>query len=727
MKHTVRQGNQWNGGALFGRRTRLGGWLLAAALGLTMLGPTPQASMANESTPGPAVVVDPTSIAFGDQQPGTVSSPSVVTVTNSGDAPLTISSVSINGPTPSEFVVSENTCVSTVGAGTACTISVVFTPSSAESRSATLTIVDNAAGSPHVVSMTGNDTATAPALSQPSFDFGGQVVGAMRGYETLMITNTGDRPLFVKSLGVQGANPGDFEAFGPDCVARALGDICGFSLAFRPTAAGIRSATLVIAHNAPNSPLSVTLTGYGVAPPAPAVVLAPTSLNFGTQMVGKTSYQTVTVTNSGNAALNISRVAVEGTGPVDFSVVENHCVSLVPASANCTILVGFYPNWSGLRSAVLVITDNAADSPQSVPLSGTGMFIPKPLVDLRPSGLDFGVQTIGTTSGSQTVALTNTGDAPLSISSVGIAGTEHGDYTMTGNTCGASVTAGASCDISVAFRPTATGSRRAILMITDNAEHGPHSVELSGTGVSPPAPAVDIAPTSLSFGDQTVGSTSGPKSMTVTNTGNATLSISSVDLAGASPGDYVLTSSTCGSPVPVGANCAITVAFRPTSAGARSAAVVITDDAADSPHVVALTGAGVAAPQPLADVGVSIGATPNPVRTGTTLTYTITVSNFGPSAATGVVLTEQLPAESKFVSYKTSNGTCTAPAPGATGTLTCQLGSLPVGSTSTDVVVKVVAPGSTSVTNTATVTSTSNDPNLANNSAIVKTAVFGRK
>lgn len=126
----------------------------------------------------------------------------------------------------------------------------------------------------------------------------------------------------------------------------------------------------------------------------------------------------------------------------------------------------------------------------------------------------------------------------------------------------------------------------------------------------------------------------------------------------------------------VGQTAPITVTFRPTTAGARSASLVIAGDVANSPPAVPLTGTGVAAPPPQADLGVSIGATPNPVRTGTTLTFTITVGNFGPSTATGVVLTEQLPAESKFVSYMKSNGSCTAPAPGETGTLTCQLGSL---------------------------------------------------
>ena len=671
----------------------------------------------------PAVVLDPKSIAFPAQLPGTTSSPLDVTVTNSGDAPLTVSSVSINGQDQSDFLVWESSCGFTVGPGNACIISVVFRPTALGGRSASLTISDNAAGSPHAVSMTGIATGPLVVLNPASFDFGTQFVGATSD-QTLTISNTGDSWVTV-ALSLDGVNPGDFR-IGAEACAVPAGGACAFLVVFSPTAAGVRKAALTITHNAANSPHTVPLSGEGLAPPVPAVALEPTSLSFGEQVVGMSTYRTVTVSNIGNATLNISRVDVAGLNANDFGVVESTCHSPVPAGSNCALNVAFGPNGSGVRSATLVITDNAADSPRSVPLSGTGMTIPRPLVHLVPTGIDFGDQTVGTMSGPESVTVRNFGDGMLTISSIHLAGGIPGAFALTGTTCGPTVAAGADCSISVAFKPTDAGWHNAVVEVEHNA-YGDRSVHLSGAGVASPAPAVGVAPASLSFGDQTVGSTSGSQTVTVTNTGNATLSISSVDLEGSSAGDYVLTSRTCGSSVSVGGQCAISVAFKPTTPGARSASLVIAGDAANSSHSVPLMGTGVAATQPQADLGVSIGATPNPVRTGTTLTYTITVSNFGPSTATGVVLTEQLPAESKFVSYKASNASCTAPAPGATGTLTCQVGSLPVGSTSTDIVVKVVAPGGTSVANTATVTSTSNDPNPSNNSATVRTAVFGRK
>ena len=348
-----------------------------------------------------------------------------------------------------------------------------------------------------------------------------------------------------------------------------------------------------------------------------------------------------------------------------------------------------------------------------------------PAVSLNPIALEFGEQAVGSASGAQTVTVANSGNAALAISTVTVTGANPGDFSISSDGCASTAVApGADCALSIAFAPTTTGPRRATLTIADNAAGSPHTVPLSG-GIIPPAPAVALDPASVGFGDQAVGSSSGAQRITVSNSGHAVLEISTVTVTGANPGDFSISSDGCASTaVAPGAGCAVSIGFAPTTTGPRRATLTIADNAAGSPHTLALTGTGVA----VADVGVSIGATPNPVRSGKTLTYTITVTNHGPSSATGVALTSALPAESKFVSYTPADGTtCKAPAPGATGTLTCELGPLRVGSASTEIVVKVIAPGGPSVTNTATVTSTSSDPEPANDSATVKTAVFGRR
>jgi hypothetical protein len=99
--------------------------------------------------------------------------------------------------------------------------------------------------------------------------------------------------------------------------------------------------------------------------------------------------------------------------------------------------------------------------------------------------LSFGNQQVNTTSAVRTVTLTNTGNATLTINSIGLSGPNHGDFHQQ-NTCPSSsstLAAGDSCNINVTFTPTADGSRSASLTITDNASDSPQPVTLSGTGV----------------------------------------------------------------------------------------------------------------------------------------------------------------------------------------------------------------------------------------------------
>ena len=107
----------------------------------------------------------------------------------------------------------------------------------------------------------------------------------------------------------------------------------------------------------------------------------------------------------------------------------------------CTINITFTPTATGNRTGTLTINDNAAGSPHTVALSGTGTV---PIANLSPTSLSFGNQLVGTISAPQPVALSNSGSAPLTINSI----TASGDFAQT-NDCGSSLAAGASCTINV--------------------------------------------------------------------------------------------------------------------------------------------------------------------------------------------------------------------------------------------------------------------------------------
>jgi hypothetical protein len=213
---------------------------------------------------------------------------------------------------------------------------------------------------------------------------------------------------------------------------------------------------------------------------------------------------TFTLSNSGAQALTIASIGISGTNASSFGT-SNTCGGSVAAGSSCPISVTFDPTVAGSNlSAVLTVTDNAGNvsgSKQMVTLTGTGIGVPA--AGVSPSSLTFAAQDTGSTSAAQTVTLNNTsGTGPLTITNIGFVGADPGDYSDT-TTCGSSLAVGASCTISVKFKPAATGTRTATLQIVDNSGNvgSTQTVALTGTGATPTT--VSISPSSGSGLTQT--------------------------------------------------------------------------------------------------------------------------------------------------------------------------------------------------------------------------------
>jgi hypothetical protein len=242
-------------------------------------------------------------------------------------------------------------------------------------------------------------------------------------------------------------------------------------------------------------------------------------------------------------------------------------------------------------------------------------------VSLSPTSLTFASQTVGTTSAAQTVTLKNTGTASLSISGIAASGS----FAET-NTCGSSLAANASCTISVTFTPTAAGALTGAITFTNNAAASPQQVSLSGTATAA-TPAVSFSPTSLAFASQTVATTSTAQTVTLKNTGTASLSISGI----AASGNFAETTA-CPSSLPAGASCAISVTFTPTAAGTLTGSLTFTDNAAASPQQVGLSGTGAAAATPAVSLSpTSLTFASQTVGT-TSAAQTVTLTNSGAGA-----------------------------------------------------------------------------------------------
>ena len=211
----------------------------------------------------------------------------------------------------------------------------------------------------------------------------------------------------------------------------------------------------------------------------PAVSLSPSTLSFSSPAVGTASAaQVVTLSNTGNAALSLSSIALTGANAGDFSQ-TNTCGSSLAAGAHCALNVTFKPTAAGTRTAAVTLTDNVTgNSTQTVSLAGVEG---SAQVSLSPSSLTFGAEPVTLAAPTQVVKLTNTGNVALNISGMSFTGANAADFSQA-NTCNTSVAAGASCTIVVLFTPSAAGARAASLSIADNASNGAQAVALAGTG-----------------------------------------------------------------------------------------------------------------------------------------------------------------------------------------------------------------------------------------------------
>jgi Tol biopolymer transport system component len=219
------------------------------------------------------------------------------------------------------------------------------------------------------------------------------------------------------------------------------------------------------------------------------------------------------------------------------------------------------------------------------------------LPSLTVTPVDFG--SVGLDSESTAlVPVTYTGFGPLRVASVTIGGTNAADFTLSGpDTCtGVALHEGDTCSVSVRFKPGELGDRVGTLTLTPTRGQ-PATGALTGFGLPPKVPGFQAVPDPLDFGVQPLFVPGTPKSVTVTNTGTAPLTVTGVALVGNAPtsfpSDYTITGNTCvGAPIAPAATCQVTLRFAPQAVGPRPSTLQFTDNAQPGPQTVALTGGG---------------------------------------------------------------------------------------------------------------------------------------
>ncbi|WP_440223631.1 beta strand repeat-containing protein [Dokdonella sp. MW10] len=396
-----------------------------------------------------------------------------------------------------------------------------------------------------------------------------------------------------------------------------------------PSATGTLSNTATVA-----APAGVTDPANGnnaqtdtttILAPA-ALTIAPTTLAFGNVPVGTTSAaQSVTLGNSGGVSLQVTSVTAAAA---PFAAAGGTCGATpitIAAGASCTLAYTFAPTATGPSSQPITITSSSPGS-GSVTLSGTGA---QGVLAVAPTTLAFGNVAVGTTSGAQTTTLSNTGGASLTVTSVTAPAAP---FASSGGTCGATpitIAAGASCTLGYAFAPTATGPASQAITISAGAA-GNGSVALSGTGTQG---VLAIAPTAVAFGNVAVGTTSAAQSVTLSNSGAASLVVTTLT-APAAP--FASIGGSCGG-VPItitaGASCTIDYTFAPTTTGPASQAITADAGAAGS-GTTTLGGTGVTGVVGVLNPSLAFGTVT--VGDDGTLLLTITNTGGGPLTVTSI-------------------------------------------------------------------------------------------
>jgi hypothetical protein len=513
-----------------------------------------------------ALVATPGTVSFGNVTVGSNAS-QTVTLTNSGASAIAISQGAASG---TGFSISGLNPM-TLNAGQTTTFSAAFAPTTTGSATGSVTVTSNASNSTLTVALVGVGTQPHLSANPTAVSFGSLAVGNS-SLISVTLTNTGSGSVAISSGSASGAG---FSITGLSPATLSAGQSTSFSVKFSPTAAGAATGNVSIVSNAPGSPLAIPLSGTATQS-QPGLTINPTNVPFGNIAVGSNSSQNVTLTNSGNAVVNITGATASGSG---FGLSGLGAQSINPG-ASVTFAATFAPTTAGSATGSILISSNAPNSPATITLSGAGI---QGQLIANPSTASFGTVTTGSSS-SQTITLSNTGSAAVSISQANVTGTGFSMSGLTGMPI--TINAGATKTFNVVFAPTTSGSATGMVQVVSNAPNSPISIALSGTSQAS-TQLLSANPSSFNFNSVNDGS-SATLNVTLTNTGNSNVMISGTTATGAG----FSATGVNGTTLAPNQTATVMITFAPTTAGAVSGSVAVSSNASNSPTII-LAGTGV--------------------------------------------------------------------------------------------------------------------------------------
>jgi hypothetical protein len=409
--------------------------------------------------------IAPATLVFASQAVGTTSAAESLTIHNTGVIALTLGSMTMSS---TDFVLN-NQCPASLAPGASCAVSIIFAPTAAGERTATVTVAANVQAGLLSAALQGQGTPGGVVVLTPlRLDFGSVRIGQSAPVQYITVANTSKSDVGLKAISISGP----FSITANTCGSSlATNTSCTVGMIFTPTASGSASGSLVSTDDAGTQ--TALLSGNGQTGPTDA--LSANSLTFAAQAIGTISRaQQITVTNSGDSALTNIKVSITG----DFAV-NDLCGTSLPRHSTCALQVEYLPKAIGAERGEMTIQD--ALGAQQVALNGTG--VPSAAgsggaVTLSPISIDFGIQGVNSISSPQMLTVINSGSNPLS--GIAIAASE--GFAVTNNACTVTVAPGASCTVGVTFAPQSTGKQDGTVQVMVSGSSVPFNLPVTGTG-----------------------------------------------------------------------------------------------------------------------------------------------------------------------------------------------------------------------------------------------------
>jgi Abnormal spindle-like microcephaly-assoc'd, ASPM-SPD-2-Hydin len=491
-----------------------------------------------------------------------------VTVTSIG-VPITVSpQVTGNG-----FFIQNTTCA-TVSTNGLCAITVAFSPGMDASGgvSGTLTVAPGTMVSLNgIVTVLGTFSAS---LSVPP------ATALVKQAVPFTVTVTPSGPLRDLSCISSGPDLAPDPLPITSCAATMMNPVvqpCVYSFIFKAAKAGLATDQITCSSNGKVQSLPISVN---VLSPA-SLSISPSPVTF-PGAVGVTSDAvTFTVRNNGTAASGVISVVIGGTGATQFAITDNQCSGVLAGGATCTIAVVYNSTATGSVTASLTVTDATVGStPATAVLNGMAVNA----ATLAITGAqDLGRVTLGQTGTFAIYTIRNNGGTASDLLTIGATDTQ---FAIGNDLCsGLALAGGKSCTFTVRFIPATVGLKTAVLTVSSGVTVAAQK-PIQGTGVAAENyPLLNMTPPTLNFGTIMVGTTAGPQTFTVTNSGGAAtdvLAVTKLDssVGGASQFTY---SSACAAALAPGATCFLAVTFAPTTVGSASATFTVGDGTVSTP------------------------------------------------------------------------------------------------------------------------------------------------